>query len=123
MTLMSQIFGQAQELVTIIGFATGLVIYAPWLILLLAVALIPAFLGEAHFNALNYSLNYSWTPERRELEYLKQTGASVETAKEVKIFGLGGIFEKFLEKTMRESYQKAADFTNQWLERKGLAGK
>lgn len=42
---------------------------------------------------------------------------------EVKIFGLGGIFEKFLEKTMRESYQLAADFTNKWLERKGLAGK
>ncbi|MBA3548605.1 MAG: DUF2505 family protein [Nannocystis sp.] len=42
---------------------------------------------------------------------------------EVKIFGLGGIFEKFLEKTMRESYQQAADFTNLWLERKGLAGK
>ncbi|HQW81769.1 MAG TPA: ABC transporter ATP-binding protein [Pseudomonadota bacterium] len=98
MTLMSQIFGQAQELVTIIGFATGLVIYAPWLILLLAVALIPAFLGEAHFNALNYSLNYSWTPERRELEYLKQTGASVETAKEVKIFGLHSfLIDRFRE--------------------------
>jgi ATP-binding cassette subfamily B protein len=49
---------------------------------------VPAFLGEAHFNALNYSLNFAWTPERRELEYIRQTGASVETAKEVKIFGL-----------------------------------
>jgi ATP-binding cassette subfamily B protein len=29
-----------------------------------------------------------WTPERRELDYVRQTGASVETAKEVKIFGL-----------------------------------
>ena len=88
MTLMSQLFGQAQDLVTIVGFAAGLIVYAPWLILLLAVALVPAFVGEAHFNALNYSLNYSWTPERRELEYFRQTGASVETAKEVKIFGL-----------------------------------
>lgn len=88
MTLMSQLFGQAQDLVTIVAFAAGLILYAPWLILLLAVALVPAFLGEAHFNALNYSLNFSWTPERRELEYIRQTGASVETAKEVKIFGL-----------------------------------
>ena len=88
MTLMSQLFGQAQDTVTIIAFAAGLILYAPWLILLLAVALVPAFLGEAHFNALNYSLNFSWTPERRELEYIRQTGASVETAKEVKIFGL-----------------------------------
>ena len=80
MTLMSQLFGQAQDVVTILSFAAGLIVYAPWLMLLLAVALIPAFLGEAHFNALNYSLNFSWTPERRELEYLRQTGASVETA-------------------------------------------
>jgi ATP-binding cassette subfamily B protein len=90
MTLMTQLFGQAQDLVTVISFATGLVVYAPWLMLLLAIALIPAFLGEAHFNALNYSLNFAWTPERRELEYIRQTGASVETAKEVKIFGLHG---------------------------------
>ncbi|MFC4728221.1 ABC transporter ATP-binding protein [Coralloluteibacterium thermophilus] len=88
MTLMAQLFGQAQDLVTIATFAAGLVLYAPWLIVLLAVALVPAFVGEAHFNALNYQLNYQWTPERRQLEYLRQTGASVETAKEVKIFGL-----------------------------------
>ena len=42
---------------------------------------------------------------------------------EVKIFGIGGMFEKFLEKTMRENYQQAADFTNVWLREKGLAGK
>jgi ATP-binding cassette, subfamily B, bacterial len=90
MTLMSQLFGQAQDFITIISFAAGLIVYAPWLIALLAIALIPAFLGEAHFNALNYSLNFAWTPERRELEYIRQTGASVETAKETKIFGLSG---------------------------------
>ncbi|MFY9826959.1 MAG: ABC transporter ATP-binding protein [Thermoanaerobaculia bacterium] len=87
-TLMTQLFGQAQDLVTIISFAAGLVVYAPWLIALLLLALVPAFLGEAHFNAQSYSLNYVRTPERRELDYVRQTGASVETAKEVKIFGL-----------------------------------
>ena len=88
MSLMTQIFTQAQDIVTVASFAAGLVIYAPWLIALLMVALIPAFLGEAHFNALSYSLDYSRTPERRELDYVRQTAASVETAKEVKIFGL-----------------------------------
>jgi ATP-binding cassette, subfamily B, bacterial len=87
-TLMSQLFGQAQDVVTIATFAVGLVLYAPWLIALLLLALVPAFLGEAHFNAASYSLNYSRTPERREIDYVRQTGASVETAKEVKIFGL-----------------------------------
>ena len=88
MTLMTQIFGQAQDVVTIVSFSIGLLAYAPWLIVLLLIALVPAFLGEAHFNAQSYSLDYKRTPERRELDYLRQTGASVETAKEVKIFGL-----------------------------------
>lgn len=88
MSLMSQIFGQAQDMVTILAFAAGLIAYAPWLIVLLIIAVVPAFIGEAHFNAKSYSLNFSYTPERRELDYLRQTGASTETAKEVKIFGL-----------------------------------
>lgn len=87
-TMMSQLFGQAQDIITIATFAVGLVVYAPWLIVLLVLALVPAFLGEAHFNAQSYSLDYARTPERRELDYVRQIGASVETAKEVKIFGL-----------------------------------
>ena len=92
MNLMSQLFGQAQDAITVVSFAAGLLVYAPWLIVLLAIALIPAFVGEAHFNAMNYSLNFQWTPERRQLEYLRQMGASVETAKEVKIFNLNRFF-------------------------------
>ena len=88
MNLMSMLFGQVQDAITVASFAAGLLVYAPWLIVLLAVALVPAFVGESHFNALNYSLNFAWTPERRQLEYVRQMGASVETAKEVKIFNL-----------------------------------
>nr|WP_196297461.1 ABC transporter ATP-binding protein [Xanthomonas albilineans] len=88
MNLMSQLFGQVQDAITVISFAIGLLVYAPWLIALLALALLPAFIGEAHFNALGYALNFQWTAERRQLDYLRQLGASVETAKEVKIFNL-----------------------------------
>ena len=87
-SLIGQLFSQAQDVVTVASFAAGLLVYAPWLIALLAIALLPAFIGEAHFNAQSYSLTYARTPERRELDYVRQTGASAETAKEVKIFGL-----------------------------------
>jgi len=87
-SLIGQLMGQAQDVVTVVCFAAGLLVYAPWLIVLLAIALLPAFVGEAHFNAQAYSLNFARTPERRELDYVRQTGASAETAKEVKIFGL-----------------------------------
>ena len=102
MTLIAQLFGQAQDIITIASFAAGLIVYAPWLILLLLIALIPAFLGEAHFNAQSYALTYARTPEQRELDYVRQTGASVETAKEVKIFGLNRfLIDRYRELAMR----------------------
>lgn len=105
-SLMSQLFGQAQDLVTIASFAAGLMVYAPWLIVLLLLALVPAFVGEAHFNALSYSLNFAWTAERRELDYVRVTGASVETAKEVKIFGLNAfLIERY--RTLSEAFYAA----------------
>jgi ATP-binding cassette subfamily B protein len=105
-SLMTQLLGQAQDVVTIFAFAAGLIAYAPWLILLLGIALIPAFLGEAHFNAASYTLNYTRTAERRELDYVRQTGASVETAKEVKIFGLNAfLIERY--RTLAEAFYRA----------------
>ena len=86
--LMSQVLAQGQDVVTLVLLAGGLVAFQPWLLGLLLLAVVPAFLGESHFNERSYSLTHSWTPERRELDYLRQTGASDETAKEVKIFGL-----------------------------------
>ncbi|MCR5887081.1 ABC transporter ATP-binding protein/permease [Hymenobacter sp. J193] len=88
--LMAQVLSQAQDLITMLFLAVGLAAFNPWLLLLLLVAVVPAFLGESHFNERSYSLVHGWTPERRELDYLRQTGASDETAKEVKIFGLSG---------------------------------
>jgi ATP-binding cassette subfamily B protein len=87
-SLLSQLLQQAQDVITLLSFAVGLAVYAPWLIVLLAVALVPAFLGEFHFNAQSYAVNYQWTPERRELDYLRMVGASASNAKEVKSFGL-----------------------------------
>ena len=86
--LMSQLFNQAQDVVTIVSFGAGLFVYAPWLLVLMAIALVPAFIGEVHFNAQTYWMNYMRAPQRRESDYVRQTAASVETAKEVKIFGL-----------------------------------
>ena len=88
--LLSQIFGQAQDIITVFTLAAGLFFYAPWLILLLPLSFIPSVWGEARFNSLAYMLSRWRTPERRELEYLRHIGASAETAKEVKLFGLGG---------------------------------
>ncbi len=88
--LLSQVLGQVQDFITMGFFAAGLIVFNPWLILLLFIAVLPAFLGESYFNNRTYSLNRRQTPERRELDYIRFIGASDETAKEVKIFDLSG---------------------------------
>ena len=106
LVLLSQVFGQVQDAVTVVSLGVGLAAYAPGLLALLALALVPAFLGEAHFNAQSYSLAYSWTPERRELDYLRYIGASDETAKEVKVFGLNGYLAERYQ-TLADAYYRA----------------
>lgn len=88
--LLSQVLSQVQDLITMIFLAAGLLTFNPWLIILLLLAIIPAFLGEAYFNDKTYTLSRRQTPEKRELDYVRFLGASDETAKEVKIFNLSG---------------------------------
>ena len=88
--LLSQVMSQLQDLITMGFLAAGLIVFNPWLILLLFIAIIPSFLGESYFNDQSYALTRGQTPERRELDYLRFLGASDETAKELKIFDLSG---------------------------------
>ena len=103
--LMSQALTQLQDCITVFFLAAALITFNAWLLLLLAITLIPAFLGETHFNSQSYSLMYGWTEERRELDYLRFAGASDETAKEVKIFGLSDFFGSRYQKLAGEYYR------------------
>ena len=94
--LMSMVLEQLQDLITLFFLGAGIIFFNPWLILILAIAVIPNFLGEAFFNAKQFSLTRSWTPERRELDYFRYLGVSYESAKEIKVFNLQGfISERF----------------------------
>lgn len=101
--LLSQVMSQVQDFISMAFLLTGLIAFNPWLILLLLIAIIPSFLGESYFNSQNYALTRSQTPERRELDYVRYLGASDETAKEVKIFGLSDfIINRF--KTLSDKF-------------------
>lgn len=94
--LLSQVMSQVQDLITMGFLAAGLAVFNPWLIVLLVIAILPAFLGESYFNDQTYALTRSQTPQRRELDYLRYIGASDETAKEIKMFSLSGfIIDRF----------------------------
>ncbi len=86
--LLSASLSEAQNLISIVTLVAGLIYFEPWLIVLLVLSIIPAFINEIKFSNLRYSLVNSWTSERRELDYLRFIGANDKTAKEIKLFGL-----------------------------------
>jgi ATP-binding cassette subfamily B protein len=88
--LIAQLLGLAQDALTLVTLSAALLAFSPWLMVLLVVAIVPSFLGETRFAAMEYSLLFRWTPERRQLDYLRWVGASDDTAKEVQLFGLAG---------------------------------
>lgn len=95
-TLLGQILQRGQDVLTAVSLVIGLGAYAPSLVVLIAVALVPALVGELRFNAQGYRLSYARAPERRKLDYLRLLGASPEHAKELKLFGLAPfLIERF----------------------------
>ncbi|MBI1353989.1 MAG: ATP-binding cassette domain-containing protein [Acidobacteria bacterium] len=86
---MIQAMGRLLQLVvTTVSLSAGILVFSPWLLVVLVVCVFPAFLGESHFAFLGYSLSFQQTPVRRQLDYLRVLGASRESAKELKLFGL-----------------------------------
>ena len=108
---MGQLLGQLQDALTALSLAVAVMAFLPWLVLLLVLALIPAFLNELHFNRQGYRLAYRRSPDRREGDYMRQLGAGAESAKEVKLFGLNGyLAERFgllADRALRENTRLA----------------
>src|SRR5882724_1848504 len=86
--MIQQIGRLIQLVITTITLSATIVVYSPWLMLLLIAGVLLAFLGESHFAFLGYAKNFRQTPIRRQLDYLRQVGGSKEAAKEHKLFGL-----------------------------------
>jgi ATP-binding cassette, subfamily B, bacterial len=77
-----------QQVATVVSLSISIMLFSPWLMLLLVAGVVPAFLGESHFAFLGYAKNFRQTPIRRQLDYLRVLGGSREAAKELKLFGL-----------------------------------
>jgi ATP-binding cassette subfamily B protein len=86
--LIQQLGRLLQQVIATLALAAGIVVFMPWLLVLLLVCVVPAFLGESHFAFLGYGLAFRQTPVKREMDYLRYLAVSKESAKELKVFGL-----------------------------------
>jgi ATP-binding cassette, subfamily B, bacterial len=92
--MIQQIGRLIQLVITTITLSVTIIVYSPWLMLLLIAGVLPAFLGESHFAFLGYAKNFRQTPVRRQLDYLRLVGGSKEAAKELKLFGLNAFLTR-----------------------------
>ena len=79
-----------QQVIAAVTLSAGVFWFSPWLLALLVIAVLPAFLAESHFAFIGYAQNISQTPTRRHLDYLRTLGSSKESAKELSLFDLSG---------------------------------
>ena len=107
-----------QQAVTALSLSISIAYFSPWLLLLLTVGVLPAFLGESHFAFLGYAKNFRQTPVRRQLDYLRILGGSKEAAKELKLFGL----KNFLTGKFKRLSDQVYDEDIALAKKKGMAG-
>jgi ATP-binding cassette, subfamily B, bacterial len=86
--MVQQLGRLVQQVITTATLAASILLFSPWLLLVLTACVVPAFLGESHFAFLGYAQAFRQTPIKRQIDYLRFLGASKDSAKELKLFGL-----------------------------------
>src|SRR5207248_11402553 len=104
--MIQQIGRLIQLVITTITLSVTIIVYSPWLMLLLIAGVLPAFLGESHFAFLGYAKNFRQTPVRRQLDYLRLVGGSKEAAKELKLFGLSNFLTQRFTRLSDKIYEE-----------------
>ena len=114
--VMIQSIGRLElQIITALGWSVAVMLYSPWLMLLLVAAVLPAFIGETHFAFLGYAKNFRQTPIKRQLDYLRQAGATKEAAKELKLFNLSRFFTDRFAKLSDIVYEQDVDLARKRL--------
>jgi ATP-binding cassette subfamily B protein len=104
-----------QQVITTVSLSIAIMLFSPWLLLMLVACVVPAFLGESHFAFLGYAKNFRQTPVRRQLDYLRILGGSKEAAKELKLFGLAPFLTQRFSRLSNQIYEEDVDLARRRL--------
>src|SRR5271163_73517 len=104
-----------QQVITAVSLSVAIILFSPWLLLMLVAGVLPAFLGESHFAFLGYAKNFRQTPIRRQLDYLRVLGGSKEAAKELKLFGLAPFLTERFSRLSNQIYEEDVDLARRRL--------
>ena len=113
--LINDTFLIVQNTITLISFAVLLLRFSPWLVIILLVTSIPAFIAETRFAEEGFRLLTYRAPETRQINYLARLLTEDTSAKEIKLFNLGDtllerymtLFEKFFQEDKSLALRRA----------------
>ncbi|MBB5316168.1 ABC transporter ATP-binding protein [Tunturibacter empetritectus] len=122
LAMIQQLGRLVTQIITTLAFSAALAFASPWLVLLLALGVLPSFLGETHYAFLGYAKNFRQTPAKRQMDYLRQVAGSREGAKEVKLFGLNKFFTNRFQALADQIYLEDVTLSRSKLIVGGLLG-
>ena len=113
--LINDTFLIVQNTITLMSFALLLLRFSPWLVIILLVSSIPAFIAETRFAEEGFRLLTRRAPETRQINYLSRLLTEDTSAKEIKLFNLGEtllarymtLFEKFFQEDKSLALRRA----------------
>jgi ATP-binding cassette, subfamily B, bacterial len=113
--LINDTFLIVQNMITLISFALLMLRFSPWLVIILLVTSIPAFIAETRYSERGFRLLTRRAPETRQVNYLSRLLTEDTAAKEIKLFNLGGtllkryttLFDKFFEEDKSLALRRA----------------
>jgi ATP-binding cassette subfamily B protein len=104
-----------QEFITTVSLAASIFLFSPWILFTLILCTLPTFLNETHFAFLGYALNSQQTASRREMEYFRVLGGCKESAKELRLFGLGSFLVDRYRALSHEVHQQTFELARRRL--------
>jgi ATP-binding cassette, subfamily B, bacterial len=113
--LINDTFLIVQNLITLISFALLMLRFSPWLVVILVVTSIPAFIAETRYAERGFRLLTRRAPETRQVNYLSRLLTEDTAVKEIKLFNIGGtllkryttLFDKFFEEDKSLALRRA----------------
>ena len=99
-------FNLAENIITLISFAIGLISFSPLVALILFGATIPSFIVQTRYSRLTFRLLTWRAPEFRRMNYFEHLLTVDSSAKEIKLFGLG---EPLLERYQEQFWKIARE--------------
>jgi ATP-binding cassette subfamily B protein len=113
--LIDDTFQIVQNTITLLSFAVLLLRFSPWLVAILLVTSVPAFIAETRFSEEGFRLLTRRAPETRQINYLARLLTEDASAKEIKLFNLGEnllnrymtLFDKFFQEDKSLALRRA----------------